>query len=110
MSEAPEALRGQLQGPSADQDCALGAFRVRWHAKPPRLEVIDDAAPERVLWQSPSDQPFLFCARGSAAITESRGFFRVADDLSARSAGQSVETIEADGEGWRLRGRLLSTR
>ena len=93
------------------EPCELttGPFTVQWRllkAYPGPLAVHHQDDPDRTLWWAGGREPFIDAGHGEAKVSESRGFFTV-DDRGARYlGGQTLDTMEREGDAIVLRGRL----
>jgi len=96
---------------SSVDPCELtaGAFVIKWGRRKAYrgpLTVHHRDAPHRNLWRAGGRYPFIRAGYGQAKVAESRGFFTVDDRAARYLEGQTLDSIEREGDAVVVRGRL----
>ncbi len=90
---------------------AFGPFVVTWTPGDNglgQLTVKHSAEPDRVLWETALNKPFISAARGVESVDSSRGSFVFQDAIKETCSGQTVESFEINGKVAMLKGQLKS--
>ena len=84
----------------------VGRFAVEVR-RSPGFAVSVTHGSDRVLWSSIPGEAFVSAARGEETVEQSRGHFSVEDEVEDPHADQTVDSVEREGEGLVVAGRLL---
>lgn len=71
-----------------------------------RLTITHDDGPARLLWQSVSGSGFVGAGIGHETVTESRGSFKISDDLELRCTEQTIESEGLEENIYVIKGHL----
>lgn len=101
------APSGGLQVNVQEANAALGLFQVKLTAgSGAHLEISKNG---KMFWSSVPGRSFLNAGRGEETVKESRGSFQIKDKLTALCTDQTVQSAEAKGDRFILRGELACT-
>mmetsp|Transcript_41042 Transcript_41042/g.113021 ORF Transcript_41042/g.113021 Transcript_41042/m.113021 type:complete len:799 (-) Transcript_41042:96-2492(-) len=105
------------------QTFVVGRFQIAWSGEPElQLTISHMSAPKRPLWRNVSRASLFTSGRGSARVSESRGFFKFKEKLEFVMTSQVIDRFVVEEEGglaifgsyvdkkeseWRFRARAI---